>query len=287
MNNLGGFWEYRTHANEFDEYKYYIERPDASYVMKADPYGFHTCTRPETASRIFDLSGYEWGDGKYMRAAKKKDPLSSPVNIYELHVGSWRKYEDGNFFSYRALADDLVPYLTDMGYTHVELLPISEHPFDGSWGYQVTGYYAPTSRYGTPHDFMYLVDRLHQAGIGVIIDWVGAHFPKDECGLYEFDGSCCYENRDPSRREHPEWGTRLFDFGRNEVRAFLISNIRYWLKEYHVDGIRCDAVTNMVYKDYANDPDCWRKPYDSVNHDAVRLIRDMNAVAYRIGSADI
>ena len=285
MTDLGGFWEYRTKASQYDEYKYYIERPDGSFVMKADPYGFHTCTRPETASRIFDLSGYEWGDSKYMRAAKRKTPLNSPVNIYELHVGSWRKYEDGNFFSYRALADDLVPYLLDMGYTHVELLPIAEHPYDGSWGYQVTGYYAPTSRYGTPHDFMYLVDRLHQAGIGVIIDWVGAHFPKDECGLYEFDGSCCYENRDPSRREHPEWGTRLFDFGRNEVRAFLISNIKYWIKEYHVDGIRCDAVTNMVYRDYATDPDCWRKDYDSVNHDAVRLIRDMNAVAYKTNPA--
>lgn len=286
MENLGGIWEYYCpYACEFDEYKYYIERPDGTFVFKADPYGFHSCTRPETASRIFCLNGYEWHDSQYMRTARKRDPLFRPVNIYELHLGSWIKYEDGNPYSYSAIADDIVKYVTEMGYTHIELLPIAEHPFDGSWGYQVTGYYAPTSRYGTPHGFMELVDKCHQAGIGVIIDWVGAHFPKDECGLYEFDGSCCYENRDPNRREHREWGTRLFDFGRNEVRAFLLSNIRYWIKEYHIDGIRCDAVTNMIYKDYANDPDCWRKPYDSVNHDAVRFLRDMNTVAFKTNPA--
>ncbi len=283
MKNLGGIWEgYCPEAEEFNEYKYYIERRDGSFVMKADPYGFHTCTRPETASRVYTLEGYHWQDGAYMKKRKRRRLLNEPINIYELHLGSFIKYEDGNPYSYSAIADDLVKYVTDMGYTHIELLPVAEHPFDGSWGYQVTGYYAPTSRYGTPKDLMYLIDRCHQAGIGVIIDWVGAHFPKDECGLYEFDGSCCYENRDESRREHPEWGTRLFDFGRNEVRAFLISNIRYWLKEYHVDGIRCDAVSNMIYKDYAFDPDCWRKPYDSVNHDAVRLIREMNSVAFKV-----
>ena len=283
MTNLGGiFEEYSTIAKEFDEYKYCIERPDGSFVLKADPYGTHTCTRPETASRVYDIGGYEWHDGEYMRTRKKKDPLFSPVNIYELHLGSWIKYEDGNPYSYSDIADDLVSYVREMGYTHIELLPIAEHPFDGSWGYQVTGYYAPTSRYGTPHGFMELVDKCHQAGIGVILDWVGAHFPKDEHGLYEFDGTCCYENRDPSRREHPEWGTRLFDFGRNEVRSFLISNICYWLREYHIDGIRADAVTNMIYKDYATDPDCWRKGYDCVNHDAISLIRDINAAAFRV-----
>lgn len=283
MKNLGGFWEeYVENAKEFDEYKFYIERPDGSFVYKADPYAFHACTRPETASRVYDITGYNWGDIEYVKNARKNNPLFSPVNIYELHAGSWIKYKDGNLYNYSALADDLVPYLNEMGYTHVELLPISEHPFDGSWGYQATGYFAPTSRYGTPHDFMEFVDKCHRGGIGVILDWVGAHFPKDEFGLYEFDGGICYENRDPSRREHPEWGTRLFDFGRNEVRAFLKSSICYWLREYHVDGIRCDAVTNMIYRDYAVDPDCWRKGYDCVNHDAVSLLRDINTAAFNI-----
>lgn len=283
MVNRDGFWEETCpSAKAFDEYKYYIERPDGSFVFKADPYGFHTCTRPETASRVYDLNGYEWHDASYRRTQKRRDPLASPINIYELHLGSWIKYPDGNSYSYRALADDLVPYLQDTGYTHVELLPVAEHPFDLSWGYQVTGYYAPTSRYGTPHDFMAFVDKCHQAGIGVIVDWVGAHFPKDECGLYEFDGTCCYENRDFYHREHPEWGTRLFDYDRNEVRSFLISNVCYWLREYHIDGIRADAVSNMIYRDYATDPDCWRKDYDSVNHEAVRLLREINRAAFHV-----
>ena len=283
MYNHGGIWElFVPEAKEFDEYKYYIERRDGSCVYKADPYAFHSCTRPQSASKVYDLSGYSWNDASYLKKARKKNPIDSPVNIYELHLGSWKKYEDGNFYSYSVLADELIPYVKEMGYTHVELLPVSEHPFDGSWGYQATGYFAPTSRYGTPHDFMAFVDKCHCAGIGVIVDWVGAHFPKDEFGLYEFDGSCCYENRDPSRREHPEWGTRLFDFGRNEVRSFLMSSVCYWLREYHVDGIRADAVTNMIYKDYANDPDCWRKGYDCVNHDAVRLLRDINTAAFKI-----
>ena len=278
-----GFWEeVSLTAKPSDEYKYYIERPDGSFVFKADPYAFHSCTRPETASRVYDLSGYEWHDASYRRVQKRCDPLASPINIYELHFGSWIKYPDGNSYSYTALADDLVPYLTEMGYTHVELLPIAEHPFDLSWGYQVTGYYAPTSRYGTPHDFMAFVDKCHQAGIGVIIDWVGAHFPKDECGLYEFDGTCCYENRDVYHREHPEWGTRLFDYDRNEVRSFLISNVCYWLREYHIDGIRADAVSNMIYRDYATDPDCWRKDYDAVNHEAVELLREINRAAFAV-----
>ena len=282
MTCRGGIWEEISHiAKEFDEYKYYIERPDGTFVFKADPYGFHMCTRPETASRVVTLEGYAWQDGAYRRGQGRRDPLLSPVNIYELHLGSWIRYRDGNFYSYRALAEDLVPYVKEMGYTHIELLPVAEHPFDGSWGYQVTGYYAPSSRYGTPHDFMAFVDKCHQAGIGVILDWVGAHFPKDECGLYEFDGTCCYESRDPARREHPEWGTRLFDYGRNEVRSFLISNVAYWLREYHIDGIRFDAVSNMIYYDYFRDPDCWRKG-DNVNPDAVSLLREIHRAAFKI-----
>ena len=282
MTCRGGIWEETSYiAKPFDEYKYYIERPDGTFVFKADPYGFHMCTRPETASRVVTLEGYAWQDGAYRRGQGRRDPLLSPVNIYELHLGSWIRYRDGNFYSYRALAEDLVPYVKDMGYTHIELLPVAEHPFDGSWGYQVTGYYAPSSRYGTPHDFMAFVDKCHQAGIGVILDWVGAHFPKDECGLYEFDGTCCYESRDPARREHPEWGTRLFDYGRNEVRSFLISNVAYWLKEYHIDGIRFDAVSNMIYRDYFRDPDCWRKG-DNVNPDAVSLLREIHRAAFKI-----
>ena len=283
MNNLGGIWEIDyTSAKKYDEYKYCIERPDGTLVLKADPYGVHHCTRPETASRVYDLGDYKWGDSDYRRSVSRKKVLDSPINIYELHLGSWIKYEDGSPYSYSALATDLVPYVKKMGYTHVEILPVTEHPFDGSWGYQVTGYYAPTSRYGTPEQFMELVDKCHQAGIGVIIDWVGAHFPKDEHGLYEFDGSCCYESRDENRREHREWGTRIFDYGRNEVRAFLISNICYWIREYHVDGIRFDAVTNMIYRDYASDPDCWRKGYDCVDQEAVSLIRDINSSAFKI-----
>ena len=283
MNDLGGIWElYVPDAKRTDEYKYCIERKDGSFVLKADPYGVHHCTRPETASRVYDLGEYQWHDASYRRTAGRRDPIDSPVNIYELHLGSWIKYEDGSSYSYSAIADDLVSYVKKMGYTHIELLPVAEHPLDASWGYQVTGYYAPTSRYGTPEQLMELIDKCHQNGIGVIIDWVGAHFPKDEHGLYEFDGSCCYESRDPSRREHPEWGTRIFDYGRNEVRSFLISNICYWVREYHVDGIRFDAVSNMIYRDYATDPDCYRRGYDCVDHEAVRLIRDINSAAFKI-----
>ena len=225
-----GIWEqFLPEAKHFDEYKFYIERPDGSFVFKSDPYGVHTCTRPETASKIYDLDGFEWTDQEYCAARAKEQPLTRPLNIYELHLGSWRKHADGNYMTYEEYAKDLVKYVKDMGYTHIELLPISEYPFEPSWGYQVTGYYAPTSRYGTPKDFMKFVDICHSAGIGVILDWVGAHFPKDETGLYEFDGGCCYEPSDPLRKEHPDWGTHIFDYGRYEGRSFLISNVVYWL----------------------------------------------------------
>ena len=273
----------------YDEYKYYIEKPDGTFVFKADPYATHSATRPDNASKVFDLDGFAWSDGAYRRARSRKDVLRSPVNIYEMHLGSWRRHEDGNFLSYVDCANQLIPYLKDMGYTHVELLPISEYPYDPSWGYQVTGYYAPTSRYGTPHDFMKFVDMCHEAGIGVIIDWVGAHFPRDECGLFEFDGGYCYEPADPLRREHPDWGTRIFDYGRYEVRSFLISNVVYWLDKFHIDGIRVDAVASMLYLDYGRRGGEWRPNKDggNINLEAVQFLRDMNAAALTFDPAAI
>lgn len=276
-------WErFVGNAEVFDEYKYYIERSDGTFVFKSDPYGFHMCTRPENASKVYDIEGFRWTDGAYRRRKAHKKFMKNPVNIYEVHLGSWKKHEDGNFLSYAEYAEELIPYVKDMGYTHIELLPISEYPFDPSWGYQVTGFYAPTSRYGTPKDFMKFVDRCHAENIGVILDWVGAHFPKDENGLYEFDGTCCYEPNDALVNEHPEWSTRIFDYGRCEVRSFLISNVVYWLDKYHIDGIRVDAVASMLYLDYARGPGQWRpnKYGENKNLEAIQLLRDMNTAAF-------
>ena len=283
-----GIWErFIPDVQVYDEYKYYIERPDGSFVFRADPYGFHTCTRPDTATKVYDLAGFHWTDGNYRRARAHRRAVSSPVNIYELHLGSWRLHEDGNPLTYEEAAHEIVKYVADMGYTHIELLPISEYPYDPSWGYQVTGYYAPTSRYGTPKDFMKFVDICHNAGVGVIIDWVGAHFPRDEQGLFEFDGDCCYEPSDPLRKEHPDWGTRIFDYGRYEVRSFLISNVLYWLDLYHIDGIRVDAVASMLYLDYGRRGGEWRPNKDggNINLEAVQFLRDMNAAAFTFDPA--
>ena len=269
-----GIWEITCGANLFHgkiNYKYRIVNySNHSDHMKADPYAFYSETLMNTASKFYDICGFNWTDGGWMTYRKNtfninnKEKYSCPINIYEVHLGSWRTRNGEStlnnsdaYLTYGEIADLLIPYVKEMGYTHIELMPVMEHPFDGSWGYQICGYYAPTSRFGTPHDFMSFIDRLHNAGIGVILDWVPAHFPKDEHGLYEFDGGLLYEYQGSDRMEHKGWGTRCFDVGRNEVQAFLISNAMYWLKEYHIDGLRIDAVASMLYLDYDREPDEW------------------------------
>ncbi len=281
----GGVWETaRTGLHNFDVYKFAVTGPDGQTVLKSDPYAYHYETAPGTASKLFDLAGYDWQDGDWRAAKAARSVYESPINIYEVHAGSWRRYADGNCLDYVALAEQLAAYVKEMGYTHVELMPLCEHPFDGSWGYQVTGYYAPTSRYGTPHDFMRFVDCMHRNGIGVILDWVPAHFPKDQQGLYRFDGTPCYEYADPRKGEHREWGTAVFDFGRTEVMSFLISNAAFWIETYHVDGLRVDAVASMLYLDYNRGDGEWvPNAYGGKeNLEAVALLRQVNAAAFAV-----
>ena len=275
----GGIWErFIPGVQVYDSYKFYIERPDGSFVFRADPFAFHAATRPETDSKVFHTDGFCWTDGPYLAKRQKEDPRRQPVNIYEVHLGSWRTRPDCSPLPYAEAARRLADYAVDMGYTHIELLPITEYPYDPSWGYQVTGWFAPTSRYGTPHDFMEFVDICHSKGIGVILDWVGAHFPRDEHGLFEFDGGCCYESEDSLMRDHPEWGTRQFDYGRPEVRSFLTSSVLFWLETYHIDGIRADAVASMLYLDYGRQGGQWRPNREggNIDLDAVAFLQQMN-----------
>jgi len=280
-----GVWEgFIGGVKKGDAYKYHIgSRHRGHRVDKADPFGVHHETPPKTGSKVWDLE-YEWGDQEWMAGRGARNSLTSPMSVYEVHLGSWMRVpEDGNrSLSYRELADKLVPYVADMGFTHVELLPVMEHPFYGSWGYQITGYFAPTSRYGTPQDFMYLVDRLHQAGVGVILDWVPSHFPADEHGLANFDGTHLFEHADPRQGFHPDWSSSIFNYGRHEVRSFLLSSAFLWLDVYHADGLRVDAVASMLYLDYSRKPGEWvpNKFGGHENLEAVEFLRRFNAAVY-------
>ena len=282
MTMIGyGVWEaFSVYAQEGQAYKYAVTAQNGNTVMKMDPYGTQCCALPETSSRVCSLEGFVWHDAAYRRQLAKTKSLESPLNIYEVHAGSWKRHEDGTHLNFVELGRELAPYCKDMGYTHIELLPIMEHPYEPSWGYQVTGYYAPTHRFGTPQQLMEFVDICHQNGLGVILDWVPAHFPKDLYGLYEFDGTCCYELQDPLMREHAEWGTRIFDYGRGEVASFLISNVIFWLEQYHVDGIRVDAVASMLYLDYNRQEYHPNRYGGKENLEAIDFLRKLNAAAF-------
>ena len=284
LEPMGVYETFIPEAAEGDMYKFYIETRDGRRLYKADPYANYAELRPGTASVVTDITHFKWTDAKWMEKRKAtKDVHSQPMSIYEVHPGSWMRHpgrEDEGFYSYRELAKRLTAYVKEMGYTHVELMGISEYPYDGSWGYQVTGYYAPTSRYGTPEDFAYFVDYLHKNNIGVILDWVPAHFPKDAHGLAEFDGTCLYEYADPKKGEHPDWGTKIFDYGKNEVKNFLIGSALMWIEHYHVDGLRVDAVASMLYLDYGKKDGQWiaNQYGGNKNLEAIEFFKHINTL---------
>lgn len=284
QTGANGIWELFIPNIGIDEiYRYDIRSQNGDYhIQKSDPYSFYGELRPSNASIIVNIDDYQWEDDAWMEKRAEQNPLAQPLSIYEVHLGSWKRKADDGWLTYRELADELIAYVKEMNYTHIELMPIAEHPLDASWGYQVTGYYAVTSRFGTPQDFMYFVDQCHQNDIGVILDWVPAHFPKDGHGLSYFDGTHLYEHADPRKGAHPDWGTYIFNYGRNEVRNFLISNALFWLKKYHIDGLRVDAVSSMLYLDFGRNDGEWipNQYGGNENLDAVSFLREVNVVLH-------
>lgn len=284
-NEMGIYQLFVPKVREGDLYKFCVTARSGKLLFKADPYANYAEHRPGTASRVYDISKFKWGDSVWMKKREEFNPDSDAMSVYELHPGSWKKHplhsgdEDG-FYNYRELAHSLADYILEMGYTHVELMGIAEHPFDGSWGYQVTGYYAPSSRYGTPEDFQYFVNYMHKKKIGVLLDWVPAHFPKDAHGLADFDGTPTYEYADPRKGEHPDWGTKVFDYGKNEVKNFLIANALFWMEQYHIDGLRVDAVASMLYLDYGREAGQWvpNKYGENKNLEAIEFFKHLNTV---------
>ena len=278
-----GLYEIKiNHVPEYACYQYAILTKKNKLIFKSDPYGYHSELRPLKASKVYNLEGYTFNDAKWMKNRKKIQGHNKPINIYEVHLGSWRRYSNGDFFNYRKIAEELCTYVKEMGYTHIEVMPLSEYPYDPSWGYQVTGYYAITSRYGTPKDFMYFVDYMHQNDIGVIIDWVPGHFTKDSHGLINFDGEAVYEPTDPTKKEHECWGTRCFNYEKNEVQCFLVSNAMFLLDKFHIDGIRVDAVASMLYLDYGRENGQWKPNYlgTNIKLESVAFLQKVNATIH-------
>ena len=285
LEPLGIYQIFLTGIKVGDIYKYCVTAQDGKKTLKADPYGFQAELRPNNASVVADISDFKWHDSRWMKKREKFDDKKNPMFVYEVHPGSWKKHEqteedEDGFYNYREIAHELAAYVKDMGYTHVELMGIAEHPFDGSWGYQVTNYFAPTSRHGSPEDFQYFMDYMHEHNIGVILDWVPAHFPRDAFGLAEFDGTCLYEYADPRKGEHPDWGTKVFDYGKTEVQNFLICNALFWLEHYHVDGLRVDAVASMLYLDYGREDGQWVPNIygGNENLEAIEFFKHLNAI---------
>jgi 1,4-alpha-glucan branching enzyme len=279
-----GVWETTVECVfTYQKYKFEITTQSGNKIFKADPYATFNETDGATASMVYDIEGYQWNDQEYQRGKEGKNLHESPINIYEVNLSSWKRKHDGSKYTYTMLANELVDYVADMGYTHIEIMPITEYPFEGSWGYQVTGYFSPTSRFGSPHDFMYFVDRAHQRGLGIILDWVPAHFPKDSHGLIEFDGTPLYEHPHPHRKEHKTWGTRVFDYGRTQVQSFLVSSAMFFLEKYHIDGIRVDAVASMLYLDYDRKRGEWTPNQHGKNEnlEAIAFLQKLNTAVFR------